>query len=170
VQQLDKKNRTKIHHVIEPTIPVYYRPKITTPSTIIQNEDFEILWSWLPSRFRIRDPLLLFSTSTDGYSLISLLKAIGDTSPTILILKTQPITANSSNSDNNGASEGHHAEPITKAAQKTTEALSQMALLPQVSPSASSTAATSHIFGAFISAYWKKSYTYSGDRCVHHAS
>ena len=38
MQQFNKKNTPRLAAVVEPSIPVYYRPKITTPSSIIADE------------------------------------------------------------------------------------------------------------------------------------
>jgi len=85
---LNTKNKPKLSAVIEPKLPMYYRPKIHTPSKIITIQDFELLWSWLPQKIAIEDPILLFSTADDGFSLTTFFNKIGSTKPTIMILKT----------------------------------------------------------------------------------
>jgi len=88
VQQYNKKNTPKLASVIEPSCPVYYRPKVSTSSAIIKDEQFEVLWSWLPHKFVITDPSPLFSSKTDGFSFRHLLDKAGKEYPTILIVKT----------------------------------------------------------------------------------
>lgn len=48
---------------------VYYKPTVDSPSKIATEENLELLWSWLPSRLRIRDLRLIFATYSHGYSL-----------------------------------------------------------------------------------------------------
>lgn len=86
----DQKNykQRRVSQVIE-SVQMYYRPKLTTPSHIIEEEHFEILWGWLPSRFRIRDPVLLYSTHTQGYNLANISNSLQAIHPTILIIKTR---------------------------------------------------------------------------------
>lgn len=100
VEQFNKKNAPRLAHVVEPSYPVYYRPKITTPSNIIADEQvleisftflttqFELLWSWLPHKFCIKDPFLVFSSKTEGFSLRHFLTCVANEYPTILIVKT----------------------------------------------------------------------------------
>lgn len=38
MEQFNRKNAPRLAHVVEPSYPVYYRPKITTPSSIIADE------------------------------------------------------------------------------------------------------------------------------------
>uniref|UniRef100_A0A7M4EL42 TBC1 domain family member 24 n=1 Tax=Crocodylus porosus TaxID=8502 RepID=A0A7M4EL42_CROPO len=38
-------------------------------STIVTAQEMRIIWSWIPERFSLFPPVLLFSTSDDGYSL-----------------------------------------------------------------------------------------------------
>jgi len=88
VQQFNKKNAPKLASVIEPSTPVYYRPKVVTPSAIIADEQFEVLWSWLPHKFAITDPTPLFSSKTDGFSYKYFLEKSAKEYPTILVVKT----------------------------------------------------------------------------------
>lgn len=38
-------------------------------SSIVTVQEMRIIWSWIPERFSLFSPLLLFSTSEDGCSL-----------------------------------------------------------------------------------------------------
>jgi len=89
VQELHCKNKNLLNnHHSEFSNDIYYRPKITTPSKVIQDEQFEIIWSWLPKRYCIKDPILLYDTDTKGYSLRNLLSSVSSESPTLLIIKS----------------------------------------------------------------------------------
>ena len=67
-------------------IPV---PKPDKPSKIITSEDdWFILWQWLPERFQICAPQKIFSTETHGYNLIRLYEVLDETEPFILLIKT----------------------------------------------------------------------------------
>jgi len=66
---------------------VFYRPKIVHQSCIVDETDFEILYSYLPDRFAIRDPVLLFSSAVDGRSLTTLLTKVESHHPTLLLVK-----------------------------------------------------------------------------------
>jgi len=86
VQFLKKHEGAKMP--IQRTPTIYYRPKIMQPSDIIPNEDFEIIWSFLPDRCSIRDPVRLFYSGVDGCNLHTLLAKSRGIEPTILLLKT----------------------------------------------------------------------------------
>jgi len=49
----------------------------------------EVLWSWLPDRFRQSAPSLLFSTTTDGFNLTTLYTKAGTISPLLLLISTE---------------------------------------------------------------------------------
>jgi hypothetical protein len=42
-------------------------PNITETSELMDEVQFQALWSIIPSRFSIRDPKLLFSTTKHGF-------------------------------------------------------------------------------------------------------
>eukprot|EP01114_Cavostelium_apophysatum_P022674 TRINITY_DN8284_c0_g1_i1.p1 TRINITY_DN8284_c0_g1~~TRINITY_DN8284_c0_g1_i1.p1 ORF type:complete len:818 (-),score=205.70 TRINITY_DN8284_c0_g1_i1:106-2559(-) len=88
VQQLYKKNTPKLLAVVEPKFPVYYRPKVEFPSDIIADEDFEQLWSWLPHKYCIKDPVLIYTSKKQGFSLKHFFNTVADEYPSILIVKT----------------------------------------------------------------------------------
>jgi len=89
IRKLHKKNSALLGVVEEPHLPIYYRPRVTDHSNILREEQFEILWGWLPHRFCIRDPVLLFSTAVNGYSLNSLVSIVGENHPTLLTIRTK---------------------------------------------------------------------------------
>jgi hypothetical protein len=89
VDKYRNKNRSSVK-IDSDHVPhhVYYRPKIKEPSKIVDEEVFEILYEWIPMRYRITDPVLLFSSNTDGYSFKTLFKKVEDQEPTLLFIKT----------------------------------------------------------------------------------
>eukprot|EP01118_Nematostelium_gracile_P003977 TRINITY_DN14726_c0_g1_i1.p1 TRINITY_DN14726_c0_g1~~TRINITY_DN14726_c0_g1_i1.p1 ORF type:complete len:513 (-),score=95.56 TRINITY_DN14726_c0_g1_i1:42-1580(-) len=80
--------RHRVITVPDQAISSYYRPKIRQESALVTELQFEILWSWLPQRFVIRDPNLVFNTARDGFSLKRLFHAVGELHPTFLFAKT----------------------------------------------------------------------------------
>ncbi|XP_061472482.1 TBC1 domain family member 24-like isoform X2 [Rhineura floridana] len=57
-------------------------------STIVTAQEMRIVWSWIPERFSLFSPLLLFSTSEDGYSLQRFYSCCEGYEPTVFLLKT----------------------------------------------------------------------------------
>ncbi|KAJ7316135.1 hypothetical protein JRQ81_002297 [Phrynocephalus forsythii] len=57
-------------------------------STIVSTQEMRIVWSWIPERFSLFSPVLLFSTSEDGYSLQRFYSCCEGYEPTVLLLKT----------------------------------------------------------------------------------
>eukprot|EP01080_Neovahlkampfia_damariscottae_P003554 gene3554-6289_t len=72
---------------------VYTRPKIEHVSNIIENENqLEILWSWLPNKQKMQTIYKVFSTKTDGYNLTTIYKTIQELeSPLILLISATSI-------------------------------------------------------------------------------
>ena len=64
---------------------MYCRPKIAQPSTLIKDVHFEVVWSWLPPRYQLLDPLHRYVSATDGYSLSRLLHTIEEDAPLLLL-------------------------------------------------------------------------------------
>lgn len=56
------------------TTKALYLPKFNDSSNIITAYQIESLWEMLPSRYKLHDPVLVYSTSKDGFSLNTLLK------------------------------------------------------------------------------------------------
>eukprot|EP01105_Mastigella_eilhardi_P028972 TRINITY_DN995_c0_g2_i3.p1 TRINITY_DN995_c0_g2~~TRINITY_DN995_c0_g2_i3.p1 ORF type:complete len:713 (-),score=137.71 TRINITY_DN995_c0_g2_i3:49-1878(-) len=67
---------------------VYYRPKIETSSTIIQDDEFELIWSFLPNNYAIMDPVRLYTSEREGFSLATLIHKCEDITPTIIFIRT----------------------------------------------------------------------------------
>lgn len=64
-------------------------PQIEENSEIIGTEKFETIWEWLPSIYRISDPVLVFKSSRDGYFLQNLYNKLkGQNKPMLLLIKT----------------------------------------------------------------------------------
>jgi len=82
-----KKNKLKESHV-KSNVPTYYLPKIEHPSEILSRENWEFIWSCLPNRFTIQDPVFMFSTNLHGYSMTNFLLKFGKVYPQLIILKT----------------------------------------------------------------------------------
>ncbi|NXQ97993.1 TBC24 protein, partial [Sagittarius serpentarius] len=57
-------------------------------SSIVTAQEMRIVWSWIPERFSLFSPLLLFSTSEDGCSLQRFYACCEGYEPTVLLIKT----------------------------------------------------------------------------------
>ncbi|KAK2515484.1 hypothetical protein Q9233_013997 [Columba guinea] len=57
-------------------------------SSIVTAQEMRIVWSWIPERFSLFPPLLLFSTSQDGCSLQRFYTCCEGYEPTVLLIKT----------------------------------------------------------------------------------
>ncbi|NWW86970.1 TBC24 protein, partial [Rhynochetos jubatus] len=57
-------------------------------SSIVTAQEMRIIWSWIPERFSLFPPLLLFSTSEDGCSLQRFYTCCEGCEPTVLLIKT----------------------------------------------------------------------------------
>nr|XP_013808633.1 PREDICTED: TBC1 domain family member 24-like [Apteryx mantelli mantelli] len=57
-------------------------------SSIVTAQEMRIIWSWIPERFSLFPPLLLFSTSEDGCSLQRFYSCCEGYEPTVLLIKT----------------------------------------------------------------------------------
>ncbi|XP_054249772.1 TBC1 domain family member 24-like isoform X2 [Indicator indicator] len=57
-------------------------------SSIVSAQEMRVVWSWIPERFSLFPPLLLFSTSEDGCSLQRFYTCCEGYEPTVLLLKT----------------------------------------------------------------------------------
>ncbi|NXA51599.1 TBC24 protein, partial [Nothocercus julius] len=56
-------------------------------SSIVTAQEMRIIWSWIPERFSLFPPLLLFSTSEDGCSLQRFYSCCEGYEPTVLLIK-----------------------------------------------------------------------------------
>lgn len=82
----------KLVGVQEPSPTVYYRPKNLHTSELIAEDEFERLWTWLPTKLRIRDPKLEFSSAILGRSLRYTLHMIGEFQHTLFIIRSSEDT------------------------------------------------------------------------------
>ncbi|NWJ10063.1 TBC24 protein, partial [Crypturellus undulatus] len=57
-------------------------------SSIVTAQEMRIIWSWIPERFSLFPPLLLFSTLEDGCSLQRFYSCCEGYEPTVLLIKT----------------------------------------------------------------------------------
>ncbi|NXE26902.1 TBC24 protein, partial [Ardeotis kori] len=57
-------------------------------SSIVTVQEMRVIWSWIPERFSLFAPLLLFSTSEDGCSLQRFYTCCEGYEPTVLLIKT----------------------------------------------------------------------------------
>ncbi|NWU64379.1 TBC24 protein, partial [Pterocles burchelli] len=57
-------------------------------SSIVTAQEMRIIWSWIPERFSLFPPLLLFSTSEDGCSLQRFYTCCEGYEPTVLLIQT----------------------------------------------------------------------------------
>jgi len=89
LHRLDKRAIKMIASINEPLLPVYYRPKTPLISHTMQDDQYEILWSWVPRRFCIQDPVLVFSTNLHGCSLSTFYHMCSNVSPSILTIRTK---------------------------------------------------------------------------------
>lgn len=83
-------NLRRVHDtatIQEPGSQLYYRPKILSKSSIITDSQFEIVHSWLPPKYRMKDVFCLFSTDTEGFSLTRMITNTMRHSPTVLLIK-----------------------------------------------------------------------------------
>ncbi|NWZ32030.1 TBC24 protein, partial [Asarcornis scutulata] len=60
----------------------------TFSSGTVTAQEMRIIWSWIPERFSLSPPLLLFSTSEDGCSLQRFYSCCEGYEPTVLLIKT----------------------------------------------------------------------------------
>ena len=89
ISALDDKNRENIpltKLIIKSNF--YYRPKLKEKSSIINKmQQWEVLWSWIPSSYLIRDLRLVFTTKRDGYNLHTLYNKCRNCGPNILLME-----------------------------------------------------------------------------------
>jgi len=68
---------------------VFYKPQLQQPSAILTEDLINVLWSFLPSRYRIQDPVKLYASDKHGFSLRTLLSRVdGKDPPTLLVIKS----------------------------------------------------------------------------------
>ncbi|KYQ94360.1 RabGAP/TBC domain-containing protein [Tieghemostelium lacteum] len=90
LNSIDAKQNIKLHDHPEPSIPIYYKPKVLTPSKIIEDESiYEVIWNWLPHRLCICDPRIIFSTNTHGFSLSQVYEICKGHYPVMVFIKSR---------------------------------------------------------------------------------
>ncbi|XP_049852188.1 GTPase-activating protein skywalker-like [Schistocerca gregaria] len=66
-----------------------YQPKLNFSSKIIDDSYWRLIYSWIPNRHRIKDPVLLFGESgKPELSLKKMYKVTEDWAPTVLLVKS----------------------------------------------------------------------------------
>ncbi|XP_006635514.2 TBC1 domain family member 24-like [Lepisosteus oculatus] len=58
-------------------------------SSIVTGQEMRMVWSWIPERFALFQPIMLFTTSEHGRSLTSFYSQVEGSEPTVLLLKTE---------------------------------------------------------------------------------
>jgi len=92
MKSLDEKNRENLDPLkLVGKVSTLVKPKLKSQSEIITDmSQWELLYSWLPYRQRVRALDLLFTTSKHGYSLSSLYNTCKDCGPCIFIILAIP--------------------------------------------------------------------------------
>jgi len=57
--------------------------------SLLTLEHFETIWTWIPQRYRLHDPRIIFNSEEDGFNLRTLISKCSDYIPTLLIVKTK---------------------------------------------------------------------------------
>ncbi|XP_035693950.1 GTPase-activating protein skywalker-like [Branchiostoma floridae] len=58
-------------------------------SSILNHAQIHQLWCWLPQRFSLYEPRVVYSSSEDGYHLRNLYQKCADNQPLVLVIKTK---------------------------------------------------------------------------------
>nr|DBA27648.1 TPA: hypothetical protein GDO54_008117 [Pyxicephalus adspersus] len=75
--------------VMKPRQPVHMSVDVSNfSSEIVTAQEMRMVWSWIPERFSLYPPVLLFSTLEHGYSLQRFYSHCEGFEPTILLIKT----------------------------------------------------------------------------------
>jgi hypothetical protein len=73
----------------DPSLSITNLPIIKQSSLLVSQEQFEVIWQWLPSRYRVKNPVRHFSSSKDGFSVLSIYRKCHKSAPHVLIIKTK---------------------------------------------------------------------------------
>ncbi|KAM9969712.1 hypothetical protein ACTFIR_001548 [Dictyostelium discoideum] len=87
LEDINDKQNHKVKDVPEPA-PIYYRSKITIPSVILNSDDFELIWAWLPPRLSVATPRRLFNSVTDGNNIRLLFESLVEHTCILVVLKS----------------------------------------------------------------------------------
>lgn len=63
-------------------------PKLSRTSSFLNDQDWANIWSWVPSRFRILDLEMIFTSSEHGFRLATLFEKSMDSEPLLLAVET----------------------------------------------------------------------------------
>lgn len=75
--------------VLQPRQPAHMSVDITNfSSEIVTAQEMRVVWSWIPERYSLYPPVLLFSTLEQGYSLQRFYSHCEGKEPTVLLIKT----------------------------------------------------------------------------------
>ncbi|XP_056405516.1 TBC1 domain family member 24-like isoform X2 [Hyla sarda] len=75
--------------VMQPRQPAHMSVDITNFfSEVVTAHEMRVVWSWIPERYSLYPPVLLFSTMEHGYSLQRFYSHCEGTEPTVLFIKT----------------------------------------------------------------------------------
>uniref|UniRef100_A0A7S1PIT7 Rab-GAP TBC domain-containing protein n=1 Tax=Percolomonas cosmopolitus TaxID=63605 RepID=A0A7S1PIT7_9EUKA len=93
MMNMDKKTRESIsEYKITGRVAAYVKPKIKCTSQIIQGQpQWDLLFSWVPYRQRLRELHKLYSTEEQGYSMQNLVKKCKDSGAIVLLMLVAPI-------------------------------------------------------------------------------
>jgi hypothetical protein len=58
-------------------------------SSIVSNDQFATIWNWLPVRYKITEPKLLYSSPVHGFNLTTLLQNTKEREPILMIIKSK---------------------------------------------------------------------------------
>ena len=80
--------RQKIDNCSVPSFQMYRRPKLQKKSTIINEDYFECIWTYMPERFKMKDPLLIYNTEKDGTSWTTFKSRIYGNIPLFILVES----------------------------------------------------------------------------------
>lgn len=66
---------------------LYYTPIMEKPSEIFTKKELSKLWSFLPHRLAITDPVLLYTASFDGFNITTMINATRTNFPFLLVMQ-----------------------------------------------------------------------------------
>ncbi len=73
----------------DPSLSTSSLPTVKESSLVLSQEQFEVIWQWLPSRYRVKNPVRHFSSSKDGFSILSIYRKCQKSAPHLFIVKTK---------------------------------------------------------------------------------
>lgn len=99
----------QLEDVQDPSLSTATLPVVKQSSLVITQEQFDVIWQWLPSRYRVficyvcprvgqnanelikqvKKPVKHFSSSKDGFSVLSVYRKCKNSAPHVFIIKTK---------------------------------------------------------------------------------